>query len=201
MPIQFLSILEPKCLGGAVADSSLVNKYVRSLYAVAVELKMEEEVLRQLREMKGVIFSIGDFRKFLKKVTFLKCDGERLVQLLKTELDLSEIVGNFLDTLRSNGRLFMIIDVCEAYETLLNEVSGRRRLHLTFAKNISVEQEQALKKDLAEVFGEKTEYDMQYDSSLIDGFKIQYRSKILDYSALSKIKRLRAAIRRDNDEN
>ncbi|MDR2794518.1 MAG: ATP synthase F1 subunit delta [Holosporaceae bacterium] len=184
-----------------MADSSLVNKYVRSLYAVAADLNMEQEVLRQLNELKGVIFSISDFRKFLKKMTFLKCDGTQLVQLLKRELDLAEIVGNFLETLKDNDRLFMLIDICDTYETLLNEISGKRRLHLTFARDTSEREEQALRKDLAEVFGEKAEYDIQYDSSLIDGFKIQYRSKILDYSALSKIKRLRSAIRRENDEN
>ncbi|MDR3179818.1 MAG: ATP synthase F1 subunit delta [Holosporaceae bacterium] len=184
-----------------MADSSLVNKYVRSLYAVAVDLKMEQEVLRQLNELKEVIFSIGGFRKFLKKMTFLKCDGALLVQLLKAELDLTEVVVNFLETLRENGRLFMLIDICEAYEVQLNEISGKRRLHLTFARDTSEQEKQAIKKDLAEVFGEKTEYDIQYDSSLIDGFKIQYRSKILDYSALSRIKRLRSAIRRENDEN
>ncbi|GHU17518.1 hypothetical protein FACS189472_04540 [Alphaproteobacteria bacterium] len=184
-----------------MADNSFVNKYVRSLHSVAVEAGIGMEVSSQLNEIKKVVLSFDNHKKFLKRITLLKSEGAKFINALKIDLGLSETVGNFLDVLESNNRLFMILDICNAYEAHLDTVSGKKRIYLTFANAASESEQEKIKRDLAEVFGKKVEYDVQFDPSLIDGFKIQYRSKILDYSALSKIRRLRNAIRRGSDEN
>ncbi|GHU13041.1 hypothetical protein FACS189449_07830 [Alphaproteobacteria bacterium] len=184
-----------------MADNSLVNGYVKSLHSVAIEAGIGRQVSSQLKEIRKVVLSFDNHKKLLKRFTLLKSDGAKFINALKIGLELSETVGNFLDILDSNNRLFLIVDICDAYKAHLDRISGKKRIFLTFAHAASELEQEKIKRDLAEVFGKKAEYDVQFDPSLIDGFKIQYRSKVLDYSALSKIRRLRNAIRRGSDEN
>jgi F0F1-type ATP synthase delta subunit len=80
-------------------------------------------------------------------------------------------------------------------------VDGKRMFYVTVTKNSSDLHVKKLKDNLQEVFGGSIECIMNEDQSLIGGLKIQYRSKILDYSVKSRLRRLHSAMRKENYGN
>ncbi|MDR3151478.1 MAG: ATP synthase F1 subunit delta [Holosporaceae bacterium] len=183
------------------AINALASRYVGSLHAAAVDMGLEQLVSEQLRSIKKMIMSVGNHEKFLKKLGLLKSIGLRYVEYLKNTLELCGILGNFLDILALNGRINMLPEICDAYEALVDKIAGRKRIFLTFAREIPAQEQSKLRDDLADVFGKNVEYHVHIDPSIIDGFKVQHRSKILDYSIKSKIRRLQNAIGREDDED
>jgi ATP synthase F1 delta subunit len=134
-------------------------------------------------------------------MSLLPDEGKEFIEFLKTNLELSVHVGNFLDLLLHNCRFDMILDICNAYSSLLDKVDGKKIFYITFAKKISTSIIDDFTKNLTDIFGGTVECVAREDPSLIDGVKIQYRSRVLDYSAKSRLKRLHGAIRRENYEN
>jgi F-type H+-transporting ATPase subunit delta len=147
-----------------------------------------------------VVF-VNNYEKFLKKLTLLRSFGARYVEYLKNTLGLCDILGNFLELLLSNGRINMLVEICDAYEALADKIAGRKRIFLTFARETPSSEQSKLRNDIVGVFGENVEYHVHIDPSIIDGFKVRHRSKILDYSIKSKIRRLQNAIGREDEED
>jgi F-type H+-transporting ATPase subunit delta len=134
-------------------------------------------------------------------MSLLPQEGERFIEFLKTNLKLSAHVVNFLDLLLHNERFGMIIDICDAYFSLLAKMSGKKFFLLTFAKKVPESIIEDFSLSLVDIFGGEVECIVNEDPSLIDGVKLQYRSRVLDYSLKSRLRRLHGAIRRENYEN
>jgi F-type H+-transporting ATPase subunit delta len=183
------------------AGNALDSRYVRSLHAAAIDVKLELLILEQLRAIKKMVMSIDNYKKFLKKLMLLKSFGARYVEYLKNTLGLCDILGNFLELLLFNGRINMLVEICDAYEALVNKIADRKQILLTFARETPISEQSKLRNDLVGVFGENVECRVHIDPSIIDGFKVRHRSKILDYSIKSKIRRLQNAIEREDDED
>ncbi|MDR1361902.1 MAG: ATP synthase F1 subunit delta [Holosporaceae bacterium] len=183
------------------AGGVVIGRYVEALHAAALDVGVEPLVSEQLRRIKKSALRLPDHKKILKKFTMLKSFGTDYVKYLKNTLKLCDILGNFLDLLASNHRINCLIEICDAYEALLDKIADRKQILVTFARKIPQEEHAKLMGKLGEVFGENLECTVYIDPSIIDGFKIRYRSKILDYSIKSRIRRLHKTIRREDDEN
>lgn len=182
-------------------NNSVVSRYVKSLYEVAVSSRKEQEIGSQLSAVKQAVVQIEDYEKVIKRISLISSEGLVFIRSLIENLKLSDLVGNFLKLLWKNKRLVLLLDVCDAYEAFMNETQGERVFYVTYAKKFSKTDEKRLLADLSEVFGDNIRCLATKDESLIDGITVQYRSKILDYSMKSKLERLRNAIRGDNYEN
>jgi ATP synthase F1 delta subunit len=122
------------------------------------------------------------------------------VNRLKKELKLSPEVSAFLDLLRKNKRLTMIIEMCNAYISLADKENSKEIILVTYAKKFPKNDEKKLLQSI-EALGRQMLCVTRKDPALIAGVKIQYRSKILDYSIKSKLDRLCNAITGNVHEN
>lgn len=184
-----------------VVGNSVTNRYVRSLYNVAAKSGLERDVAKELSNVKLYVSSIENCDKFLKRMSLLTGDGLRFVEFMKKKLNLSNCMSNFIDLLLDNKRLGIILEICAAYEAFLNQVDSKRFFYLTFAKEISDSLVKQFSEYLEKAFGGSVECIVKHDRSLIDGVKVQYRSRILDYSLKSRLKRLHCVVRSGNYEN
>ena len=182
-------------------NNSVVNRYVKSLYEVAVSSHTEQEIYSQLSVIKNTILQIEGYEKFIKRVALISSEGLTFVRTLIEDLQLSMVMGNFLKLLWKNRRLILLLEVCDTYTKFVEKAHGERVFYVTYAKEFSKKDEKALLMNLSEMFGDNIRCLAKKDESLIGGITVQYRSKILDYSVKSKLKRLRNAIRGDNYEN
>ncbi|MDR2158285.1 MAG: ATP synthase F1 subunit delta [Holosporaceae bacterium] len=186
---------------GFTAENSVVNRYIKSLYEVSMSLGIEKIVLTQMKSIKDYVAVIDNYEKYLKKFSLMTKSGENFISMLKDELNLSKEVGNFLDLLLKNHRLSLLMEICDAYLSFVDKIKGKKIFYITYAKGFSKSDEKRLAGDLRAVFGGEIECVSVQDPLLVGGIKIQFRSKILDYSVKSRLARLSSAIRGDNYEN
>lgn len=186
---------------GVEAGNAIVDRYVHSLYEVGKRTKSERRIAKELALVKNTIIEVSGYKKLLKRVSFLSEEGLKFADFLKKNLKLSAEVSNFLNLLLHNNRFGMIIEICDAYTAYLDRLDGKKLLYLTLAKEQTKTSMNELLNNLRVVFGNKIECVTRIDPAIKDGFKLQYQSKVLDYSLKSKLRRLRTAIRRDSYEN
>jgi F-type H+-transporting ATPase subunit delta len=180
-------------------ENSIVNRYVKALYEVAVSLKIKKQTENEIKLLKAGISTLD--KKYLKKISLITKYGENFVRQLKECLELSNQTENFLLLLAKNKRLSLLNEICDEYLSFLDKEKGRKVFFVTYAGDFSEKNKQQLMNNLAEVFDGKIEFVIQEDPSLIGGARVQFRSKILDYSVKSGLARLHRAIRGDVYEN
>ena len=175
-----------------ISDDAVVNRYVKALYEVAAD--REAEFLLQIKSVREAIESLEGREKMLKRFSLLIKDGEVFVDTLVSELELLPEVSNFLKVVLSNKRFSIILDICAAYEKFCDRMSEKKIFYVSYAKDFSEKTRNELAQRLRELVGGTVEFVTRRDESLIDGLQIRYGSKILDYSAKSKLNRLKRSM-------
>lgn len=186
---------------GFVVGNLITDKYVKSLYNIALASGTEREIKDQLLLIKENILYVKKHKKFLKRISLIEDEGKRFIKFLKENYDLLDYLYNFLWVLLKNGRFEMILDISDAYSAYLDKLDGKKVFYITFAKEVSKSVVEQARKGLEEVFGGKVECFVRKDETLIDGVKLQHNSRILDYSLKSKLRMLSSAIKGEYYEN
>ncbi|MDR1375628.1 MAG: ATP synthase F1 subunit delta [Holosporaceae bacterium] len=179
---------------GLGAGNSLVGRYARSLHDVSVSLKIEQEILNQIRSLKEYVLAMENHKKILKKNSLLLECGLEFINRLKRDLKLSLEVSTFLGLLHKNKRLTTLIKICEAYIFLTDKENSRETILVVYAKKFPKLDERRLISNMEEILGRRVQCVTQKDPTLIEGIKVRYHSKILDCSIKSKLNRLCNAI-------
>ncbi len=172
---------------------TIVNRYVRALHEVSSG--REAEFVQQIKAVREAVESLDDRERVLRRFSLLVKEGEIFVDTLVSELELFPEVGNFLKLILSNKRFSIILDICTAFEKFCDHMDDKKTFYITYAKDFSEEIKAKLASRLEEVVNGKVAFVVKRDESLIDGLQIRYGSKILDYSAKSKLERLKRSMR------
>ncbi|MDR2781808.1 MAG: ATP synthase F1 subunit delta [Holosporaceae bacterium] len=183
------------------AENSIVSRYVKALYEVSASSGTYKKILKEFELIRDCVLAIDGFEKHLKRTSLIAKFGENFIAQLKEILNLSQQMENFLLLLLKNKRLSLLLEICDGYSSLVDDVRGKKVFFVTHANGFSKEDKQQLISNLCAVFHGKIECVVKKDPSLIGGIKIQFRSKILDYSVKSRLERLYRAIKGDIYEN
>ena len=173
-----------------VMENIVVGRYVRSLYAVSVEQKKEEEFLQQIYSIRSFLNKMPNRDKLLKKFSFISQEGEEFVRSLSDDLHLLPQLSNFLKLLIKNRRLAALPEICKYYDSFYQKKRGKKVFYITYANNKSIENKNDLFNQLRNMFTGYIEFVEKEDPTLMGGFQIRYQSKLLDYSLKSKLSRL-----------
>lgn len=175
---------------------ALASRYAKALYVVAEDKGKVSEFLEEVKTVSKSLESMEYGEKLFKRFSLMPKDGEQLVNVLADELGLRAEVKNFLKVILWNHRFSEILDICKSFANLCDEVKGRV-FHVTFAKDFPEDKKRDLRDSLREVNDEDLNVKIveDQDDSLIGGFQVRHKSKLMDYSVKSKLSRLRAALK------
>lgn len=101
-----------------------------------------------------------------------------------------DIAVAFLDLLLKKNRLRFLSAVASAYQTLLDESAGRRRVTVTAAQALDPTAEDVLRRRLEAATGRTVVLDMKVDPDLIGGLVVRSGSLYYDGSVKGRLERL-----------
>ena len=139
---------------------------------------------------------VEDGEKLFKRFALIPKDGEVLIDTLVNELGLRLEIKNFLKLVLWNHRFSEILDICQSYEEVCDQAKGRV-FHVTFASKFSEEKRKELLNAIRELNEDKGTVKIveNEDESLIDGFQVRHKSKLMDCSLKSLLARLNSTIK------
>ena len=182
------------------ADDVVIVRYTKALHEVSVEIAKEKEVLQQMKEIRKFVENLKDSKKILKRYSLITKDGYEFIDEMSSALKLLPQLTNFLKLLLINKRIERIVEICDNYEILIDQIHGKKIFLLTFTKSSYKLCLSNVKNKLKEAFGSGIGCVVRFDESLLGGFIIQHKSKILDYSMKSRLARLNKIMKGEYNE-
>lgn len=101
------------------------------------------------------------------------------------------IAVKFLELLLKKNRLSFLSAIASAYQSLLDEEAGLRRVTVTAARPLEQPEQDALKRKLESVTGRAVSLEVGVDPSLLGGLEIRSGSLYYDSSLKGQLERLR----------
>lgn len=102
-----------------------------------------------------------------------------------------ELAVKFLQLLLKKNRLSFVSAIASAYQTLVDEEAGRRRVIVTAARALDQSEQDALTRRLESVTGRTVSLEVSVDPAVLGGMVIRSGSLYYDASLKGQLERLR----------
>lgn len=101
------------------------------------------------------------------------------------------VAVRFLDLLLKKNRLSFLSPIAGAYQALLDEAAGRRRVTVTVARPLEPQEQTALKDKLESILRQTVSVEIALDPAILGGVVIRSGSLYYDGSLQGQLDRLR----------
>jgi len=166
--------------------SRSADVYAKSLYSLAFEEGVAEEIFRQMQTVREIIAAEPDFVTLLAASNITK---EERTGMLDTCLrgKIQPYLLNFLKLLTENGLIRSYGACCDAYEKLYNEDNGILTVSVVSASPLSEEQKQRLKEKLDQRTGKNVVLRCAVDPACLGGIRIDYGDQRIDGTVANRL--------------
>lgn len=170
-----------------------LQKYSKALLEVAQEQGKIEEILAEVNELIKIFDSSG-LDAFFNNEVYPEEAKSQVVDSLNQSA--SELMRNFLNTVRSNGRLAALAGILQEIKHDANNMFKIADVEVVTSLALKDEQKEKLIHLVKEKFDlNEVKIINRIDEKIIGGFVIQSRGKIIDASIKKQLAKIAQEIR------
>lgn len=146
--------------------------------------KADMGVLRELTKEKGVFFQVIDS-------PVLESDKKK--DLIKKSLEgrISPETLRFLSFLVSKERIFILGDICQAWDEWIAQGEGKAYVLVLTASDFSDAEKAKLQAALDHKFKLACQIEYRIDKSLVGGFQVIRQNRVWDHSLKTQLERVK----------
>ena len=100
-------------------SSEIAGRYATALYDLADDGKKLDEVASDLRSLQQMLTDSVDLTRLVRSPLTDRADQGRAMDAVLAKAGATDLVKNFIGVVARNGRLFALVDMCDAYLKLL----------------------------------------------------------------------------------
>lgn len=164
------------------------RRYATALFKIGIENDKVEEYGNELKTFRDFLETDKDLRIYLTTPLFKKTAQSQLLETILEKLNPSEAVRRFLILLFEKRRLLYLIDICDCYDSLIDEYKGICRAEVFSAFPLTGEILEKVKTRLKEITGKKeTILKIKEDPQLIGGIVTKIGNTIYDGSVRTQL--------------
>ena len=146
-----------------------------------------EAGLHQLQNFASLFADQPDARGFLENPAMAGDRRNRLLKEISDALGFDRPVANFVNILSDRGRLPLLEEIIDEYQTLLDQRMGIARARVTAAHPLDAVQQRELIDRLEQITGKQVRMEVAIDPSLIGGLIIRVGDQVLDNSLRARL--------------
>jgi len=177
-----------------MASDTISSRYAEALFELGEEHDCVEQFRDELDGLVEMFDDSDDFREVLLNPGIDIEERRRAIRAVADELDLMEMVANFVMTLLDNDRIRKLRDIAEAYRGRVDEEQGRVRANLTTAIELDDDQRGRLQEVLSEMTGRDVVLETDVDPDLLGGAVTRVDGVVYDGSVRNQLNNLRDQI-------
>ncbi|MFB6342900.1 ATP synthase F1 subunit delta [Saccharicrinis sp. FJH62] len=175
-------------------DNSRVRvRYCKALQELAVEKKLEDAILQDMKQLLRVIQESEDFKKFLKNTTLTPSKKKTVMHAL-FKGKLNALTLSFLDLVFDYERESMLLTIVYHYIESARLAKGIRKATVTTAVDIDPGFKKKLYQKLEKSMGSKLEFEEKVDPEIIGGFILRVDDLQLDASISGKLAKIKKSL-------
>jgi F-type H+-transporting ATPase subunit delta len=173
----------------------IAGRYASALFELADEQRALDSVAADLKSLKAMIADSADLTRMLRSPVIGRDDQLRAIQAIAEQAGFGPITKNFLGVIASNRRLFVLVQVIDAFLGELARRRGEMTADVTAAYPLTAEQVAAVTGALRTKLGAKVSLNVSVDPALIGGLVVKVGSRLIDSSVRTKLNRLENAMK------
>jgi F-type H+-transporting ATPase subunit delta len=170
---------------------ALAQRYASALVDVALERNQAEQIKQELAAFAAEVRESADLRAFLANPAITRADKHAALDQIVAKMGASRTLRNYLFVIVDQRRAGMLIDIQEAFSTLLDARLGITQAQVTSATELSPPERVELNLALVKLTGLKVQAEYHTDPALIAGATVRIGSTIYDGSVRAQLDRLR----------
>jgi F-type H+-transporting ATPase subunit delta len=176
---------------GDIGAQRIAGVYAEALLNAAQMQEQGDAVLEGLEFLIGEVFQQDpQFEAFLSSGAIGRDRKARAIQAI-FEDRVSEVIYNFLMVLNQHGRLDLLRPILAALRNLLDQRSGRLRVHVRTAVPLPDDQRDRLYQELRQTFKREPVLEATVDPDLLGGMVVRVGDWLYDASVRTQIENLR----------
>ena len=153
--------------------------YGDSMYDLAAEENLTEQILEQMQEVRGIFRDNPDYLRLLSEPSIPEKTRTGLIEEAFGE-QAERYLVSFLKLLCEKGALGDFGGCCEQFRRRYNEANGIAEAVVTSAVPLTGQQTEKLMEKLAQISGKKIQLITRTDPSVIAGIKVELDGTELD---------------------
>lgn len=170
---------------------TIIKNYAQALFENAKDNNILDQVYEELESINQIIQNEQALSSIIISPIIKKTEKINLINIIEKHLNIEKIVKDFLFILIKNSRMDSLGGINNYYLKLLNESKNIKVVKVISSKKILIKEQSKLKKLLEERLKMKVKMELAIDDSIIGGIVFQYDSKILDFSILGVLKKIK----------
>ncbi len=167
----------------------LAKRYAQALFDLALEMKLEGKVEKDMHLVGQILQDNREFKKLLKNPVV---DNHKKVKLLDAVFEghIQELTQRFFTLIVKKDREMYLEPVCEAYIEIYQKYNNILPLELTTAFKADKNTRDTIVEKVAKATNMKIELHESVNEDLIGGFVINYEDYQFDASIKTQLKEL-----------
>jgi len=164
--------------------------YARAIYDYSVEKNLMHQITADFQNLEVFLGQTPDLQQYLNNpLISVERKQELLDKTLKSQLNTETF--KFLSILVKRDRIYLLNDVISNYLELVYELASIKMIEVTSAFAFTNIQKDTLIKKLKELTNAREiRLVINVDSSLIGGFLIKTKSKVIDFTVKNQLQLL-----------
>lgn len=172
----------------------ILQNYAKALLYAALEEKKEDQVMQELKVLRGVLEKEKDVFSFL---SFSSEKEEKKVNLLEKALkNLSPLTKNFMLALLRKNRIKLFFEIEEMYEKLFQKKKGIFTGVVSSARDLKDSEKKSIAKKVEELFAKKVLLEFQKDERLISGERVCVENYLVDNTVQGHLNKLEETLKK-----
>ena len=173
----------------------MAGRYATALFDLAEEAGSLDAVAADLSRIVALVRGSADLSRLVKSPVFSREEQGRAMSAILERLNVNGLTAKFIGLVAEKRRLFALVDMATAYDTLLAHKRGEIKARVTASHFLNDAQIQALKDTLRNTFHREVKLEIFIDERLLGGLIVKVGSRMIDSSLATKLDKLKLAIR------
>jgi F-type H+-transporting ATPase subunit delta len=175
--------------------ATMAGRYAAALFELAKDQRQLDQVERDLATLWRMLDESADLRRLVLSPVITTDDQARGFNAILAKAGIAGMVGNFVNLIVRNRRLFALRDMIKVFRALLARERGEVSADVTSAHPLTPEQTQSLADTLRTSIGKNVRIDTRVDPNLLGGLVVKIGSRMFDSSLRTKLNNLKVVMR------
>ena len=171
------------------------ERYASALYDLAVEKKNVDSVLKDFEFLQKCIQESEDLKLLVKSPLITSSDKLNIFEKILSKQNSDHLTNTFLKVVSSNKRFAKLSSIISQFMNINFQKRGNVLADVTSADELSDNQKNVIKDQLKSILGKKLFLNFNIDKKILGGLIVKIGSKMIDSSLLTKINKLKIAMR------
>ncbi len=175
--------------------SGMPGRYALALFELAQEAKKVGPVGKDLDLFAKLVGESEDLTRMVESPVFSAEDQTSAVEAILAKAKITGIAANFIQLAAKNRRLFAILDMVKAYNSLVSQSKGEVTAEVTSAEKLSAAQVTKIKASLKAAVGHDVKLATFIDPDILGGLIVKVGSRMVDNSLRTKLQSMKIAMK------